>query len=427
MSDGRFRRERDRVVGEEVWTATARNGVELRVLPTDRFREACAVVTFGYGSTDLGFQTAPGRWHHSPEGVAHFLEHELFEDEDLHVFERFGSRGARVNAYTGFARTTYYFQCTSQFGANFDDLLRLCARVHLSDARVEKERGIIAQELRMYEDGPEYRGFFGLLGAMYREHPIRHPVGGTVESIARIDVAELDACFRAFYRAGNAGVAVAGPVDPAAVLAAVDAWELPTGGAPERHVPADLGPPITPHLEMTVSAARPRLLIGYKDASLLDDVEERAMRELSTRVLFDRLLGATSEIREDLQRHGVLDDSLSLSYLSERNFGVAVVACETDDPAATEAALRSVLETPVDFDAADLERIRRKHLGSFVRSLDSVQSMAFTLAEEALEHTAPFRALPRMTALDRTDVLARQRELFHQGLSATAVVREPKS
>lgn len=427
MSATRFTTVDDPVLGERVLCATARNGAPVRLLPTDRFREVSAVVTFGYGSTDLGYRRADGSLHRSPLGVAHFLEHELFEDEDLHVFERFGRRGARVNAMTGFARTTYYVQCSRDTDDNLADLLRLVARAHLSDARVTKERGIIAQELRMYEDGPEYRGFFALLAALWGEHPVRHPVGGTVESIGAIDVAELEACYRAFYRAGNCGIAIAGPIDPERVLDALDEWPLAHGEAPARHCPADLGPPPQRRVDLAMAVARPRLLLGWKEGTLLTDVEARAMRELETRVLLDRLLGPASELRETLAARGVIDDSLSISYLSEPTFGVGVVACETDDPAATEAALRGLLETPIAVDDEQIERVRRKQLGGYVRSLDAVQSMAFGLAEEALEGVPPFRAIPRMAAVTRQRVEARQRELFVPASSATVVVRSATS
>lgn len=421
-SPSRFQKLVDPVLGEVVHCATAANGAPVRLLPTDRFREISAVVSFGYGSTDLWFRRDDGALHESPEGVAHFLEHELFEDEELHVFERFGRRGARVNAMTGFARTTYYFQCSHALEANLDDLLRLVSRAHLSAERVTKERGIIAQELRMYEDGPEYRGFFALLGRLFPTHPVRHPVGGTVESIGAIDVAELDACYRAFYRAGNCGFAAAGPLDPERVLAQLDAWPLAPGVAPTRHVPPDRGCEPGARLALAMDVARPRLLLGWKDATLLVDPEERALRELASRVLLDRLLGPTSELREALAARGLVDDSLSISHLSEPGFSACIVACETDDPDATEAALRALLEGEAPFDDAQLERVRRKQLGGYVRSLDAVQTMAFTLAEEALEAMPPFRAIPRMAGLTRAMVAARQRELFRRDASASVVV-----
>lgn len=422
MSD-RFTVVRDPVLGEEVHLARARNGVPVRVLTSDRFREVCAVVSFGYGSTDLAFRLSDGRVHRSPEGVAHFLEHELFEDEELHVFERFARRGARVNAMTGFARTTYHVQCSHAIDENLDDLLRLVSRVHLSAARVEKERGIIAQEVRMYEDGPEYRGFFALLGELYPGHPVRHPVGGTVESIGRIDVAELDTCFRSFYRAGNCGIAVAGPVEPAAVLERIDAFALTEGDPPPRERPEAEGAVAGARRELAMDVKRPRLLLGYRVPAPIVDVEHRAHAELCTRVVLDRVLGATSELRESMQVRGVLDDSLSTTVMDEATFGVAVIACETDDPDATASALRDALERPLAWREDDLDRIRRKQLGGYVRSLDAVQAMAFQLAEEALEGVAPFRAVARMQAVTLDDVRARQRELFDASRSAVAIVR----
>ncbi len=417
----RFEIVRDPVLGEEVWLARTSHGLPLRLVPTDRFREIVAVATFGYGSTDLGF-VLDGKRHVSPEGVAHYLEHKLFEDEDLHVFERFGRRGARVNAMTGFTRTTYYFQAVSELEANLSDLLRLCTRAHLTDENVEKERGIIAQELRMYEDSPEYRGFFAALGGLYSEHPVRHPVGGTVASIARIDVAELLACHRAFYRTGNAALAVAGPIDPEAVLDLAEACGLAEGKEPERLFPADLGPADGEVRRMKMEVSRPRLLLVLKDRSLIDDPEQRARRELATRLLLDRLFGSSSEIREDLHARGLVDDSLSASYLGERTFGFAVVACETEQPDAVAEELKALLLRDVEVDADHIERVRRRFLGQFVRSFDSLQAMAFGHAEEQIEGVVPFGALQRMQTIDAEDVVARRRELCRDDAIAVAIV-----
>jgi predicted Zn-dependent peptidase len=422
MTKDRFVRHADPILGEEVLVARAASGMPVRVVPTARFRDVCAVVSVGYGSTDLGFAVDGGSVHRSPEGVAHFLEHKLFEDQDLHVFERFGKRGARVNAMTGFGRTTYYFQAGTAFEANLEDLLRLVSRAHLTPENVDKERGIIAQELRMYEDSPVYRGFFGLLGALYAEHPVRHPVGGTVESIADIDVEELLACFGAFYRSGNMALAVAGPVEPDRVLELADAAAIPAGAAPERFCPDDLGIPMERRVSVSMEVARPRFLLGYKDRQLVADPEVRLRRDLATRVCMDLILGAGSDAREEAQRSGAFDDSMTGSYLGEARFGTAALVCETEDAPRVEAVLRELLERPLDVREADLERIRRRQLGSLVRSFDSVQSLAFGQAEEALLGIAPFGQLARMQALSIDDVEARRAELFDAESSATCQV-----
>jgi predicted Zn-dependent peptidase len=419
---GSFEVVRDPVLGEEVWLATTSRGLRLRLVPTGRFQDACGVVTVGYGSTDLGFVRADGSPHRSPEGVAHYLEHKLFEAEDLHVFERFGRRGARVNAMTGFTRTSYHFQASSRVGENLDDLLFLVSRAHLTEENVEKERGIIAQELRMYEDSADYRGFFDLLGCLYGEHPVRHPVGGTVASIAGIDVAELQACFDAFYRTGNATLAVAGPIDPDAVLEAAERCAMPAGQAPARIGAEDLGPARSGPARTRMEVARPRLLIGYKERSLLDEPEARLRRDLTTRILLDRLFGGSSAIRERLHADGLVDDTLSASYLGDRSFGVAVIGCESERPEQVAAVLRGLLERPLEIDEDFIERVRRKMLGGYVRSFDSVQSMAFAHAEEALLGVAPFRQLERFGAVSAADVRARQAELCQAGSCAVALL-----
>ena len=410
----------DELMDEEVWEASTPRGLRVRVVPTQRFTEAAAMITFRYGSTDLGFRS-DGSEHSSPEGVAHYLEHKLFEDEELQAFQRFASRGAKVNAMTGFTRTSYHFTATQQVRENLQDLLALVSSAHLTDENVEKERGIIEQEIRMYEDSVDYRLFFDFLGCLYREHPVRHPVGGTVESISGIDPAELQACFDAFYRTGNAALAVAGPIDPHEILELASACELPEGGAPDSLWPQDLGPVERNRIELALQIPRRKLFLGFKDRALLDDPEERLVRQLTTEVMLDRMFSASSEIREGMRQRGVVDDSLASTYMSDFNFGFTLVDCETDDPEATIAALREVLFTPLQIDEEYMERVRRKLLGKYVRSLGLVRNLAFGQAVEALEDVAPFGAVQRLESLTAEKVLARQQEHCQEEAFAVAV------
>lgn len=425
MAD-RFEIHQDPVLGEQVLLARTSSGLPLRVVPTDRFTEVAAVVTFGYGSTDLGFKNN-GEEHRSPEGVAHYLEHKLFEDEELQAFDRFAKRGARVNAMTGFGQTTYYFTATDQVKANLQDLLHLVSNAHITPENVEKERGIIAQEIRMYEDSPDYRGFFDFLGCLYGEHPVRHPVGGTIESIAAIDDQELLSCFDAFYRTGNAGMAVAGPVDPDEILELAEACTLREGAPPQRLSPRDLGPVTTPRFRRSFDVARSRVLLGYKDRDLLDSNDERLRRNLLSRILLDSLFGGSSDLREELRSQGLVDDTLSASYMSEADFGVTAVGCECEDPDTVIERLRDVMydaaSSPIT--AEHLERVGRKVLGSYVRSFASVKGMAFSHAKEALHDSRPFQSLERMQAISIDDLLGRRSEHFVEDAFAATVVERP--
>ncbi|MBK8098276.1 MAG: insulinase family protein [Planctomycetes bacterium] len=417
-----WERVTDPVVDETVWCARTSRGLRVRVAPRPRFRETAAVITFGYGSTDLWFTDDRGELT-TPAGTAHYLEHKLFEDEALDTFGRFAARGARVNAQTGFTRTSYHFTASTQFRDNLTDLLYLVGTPHITDANVAKERGIIAQEVRMYEDSPDYCTMFDLLGCLYGEHPVRYTVGGTVASIDAITAELLLRCWRAFYRTGNAALAVAGPVDPDDVLALAEACPLPAGAAPHRGVVADFGPVARTRSERAMSVARPKLLLGIKDATPAPTWEERSRRQLATRALQDRLFAASSEVRERLHVRGVVDDSLGAGYHGEKTFAFATIGCETRDPARVEAELRAAWQAPPPVDDEHLERIRRRHLGAFVRGCESMRALAFGQAGEALDDVPPFASQRLVAALTLADVQQRREQLRRDDAIAVAITR----
>lgn len=415
-----FQIVRDPLLGEAVHLATTQNGLRLRVSPKPQFREIAAAITFAYGSTDLAFASGDGICT-SPPGTAHYLEHKLFEDEELHTFERFAARGARVNASTGFTRTTYHFTSTSNLRDNLTDLLHLVSRAHITPANVDKERGIIAQEVRMYEDSVDFGSMFDLLGCLYGEHPVRYTLGGTTESIQAITAELLLQCHRAFYRCGNAALAVAGPVDPEEVFDLAAACALPAGNAPERCTKADHGPVATARRERPRQVSRPHLLLGCKDPRPAGDWRQRLHRQLSTRVLLDRLLSPSSELREALRQRGDVDDTLGSGYYGEQTFAFATVGCETEQPDRAEAALRELLLRPFPLDAEHLERVRRRQLGGYVRGFESTRALAFGGAAEALEDVPPFEALPALQALQLEHLRERQHELLQEERFAVAL------
>ncbi len=413
----------DPIVGEDVVLATTSSGLRVRVLPRPHLRETAAVITFGYGSIDLAWHDGE-RTVATPAGTAHYLEHKLFEDEELAVFQRFAARGASVNAQTGFTRTTYHFHATDHLHDNLRDLLRLVARPHITPENVQKERGIIAQEVRMYEDAPGQCTAFLLLGALFPDHPVRHTIGGTVASIEQITAPMLLQCWAAYYRTGNAALAVAGPVDVDAVLALAEACPLPAGPPPQRAAVAEFGPAPVPRVERGMAVARSKVLLGLKERRLATGWRERAERSAATGVVLDRLFAASSELREAMHRRGEVDDSLAASYLGERTFGAAFVGCDSDQPAAAEAALRRALFAEVAFDEDQLERLRRRQLGGYVRGCESVRALALGHAYEALDAVPPFAAIEVLRQLTVADVQRRRDELIRAANLCAALVRK---
>ena len=208
---------RDPQLDERAVTATLSNGLPVCVVPKPGFAKKCAYFVTNYGSIDTKF-TWMGREYDTPAGVAHYLEHKMFEMPDRDVMQEFSALGANPNAFTSYAMTAYYFTCTEQFEACLELLLTFVSTPYFTAESVERERGIIGQEIRMYEDSADSRVYEDLFAAMYRHHPVRVPIAGTVESIQAITPEILQSCYDAFYHPANMMLCVVGDVDPEQVI-----------------------------------------------------------------------------------------------------------------------------------------------------------------------------------------------------------------
>ena len=204
-------------MGEEYLRLEHESGLVILFYPMKGFRTAYAIFGTKYGSVDSEFKTPEDEdFVKVPDGVAHYLEHKLFESEEGSVDRLFAGAGAEANAFTSFDKTCYLFSCTDRFEESFRYLLRFVQDPYFTSETVEKERGIIEQEIRMYEDNPDWRVMQNLLTALYAENPVRQDIAGTVESISKITPELLYRCYRTFYNLSNMVVAVAGSFDPAA-------------------------------------------------------------------------------------------------------------------------------------------------------------------------------------------------------------------
>jgi predicted Zn-dependent peptidase len=351
------------------------------VIPKKGFTKKIGIFAARYGSIDLSF-TLDGQSLVTPPGIAHFLEHQLFKKaggED--VLMEFGKYGASSNAFTDYCSTAYYFTASGHFEKNLDLLLTFVTQPYFEAENVAKEKLIIEQELRMYEDSPDHRLYKNLMGILYTLHPVRLDIGGEVSDIQGIDRDLLESCYRKFYNPANMALIVAGDLDPAKVFSQAEAlfgasefkalgpigrvWPSEPPGVKERVVRA----------EMAVS--RPRLLIGFKD---LESGNDGALeRELRTSVILDLLFGRSSAFYTRAYENGLIDDSFSFSYNSEDAFGFSLIGGETDQPEElAEQVLRELHNAKKSkLQAADVERSKRKRLGKFIRSFDTPDGAAF--------------------------------------------------
>lgn len=420
-------RTRDSRLREEVVSARLASGLRAHVLPRRGVSRKAAVFSTRYGSIDLVFSPEPSRPPSAtPPGIAHFLEHQLFKKQDMDVLMEFGRFGASSNAFTDYTSTTYYFAGTERFEECLDLLIRLVFAPHFTGEGVAKEKLIIEQELRMYDDQPDYRAYKNLMASLYREHPVRMDIGGTVQTIQEIDRDLLDRCWRRFYHPANMWFVASGDLDPAKVIAQVDralpASRFGAGGEIDRRYPVEPPGPGKELVRDSAVVSRPKVLVGFKDLSIRPG--DLLDRDLGMSVLLDLLFGSTSAFHSKWFAKGLIDDSFGASYQAEEEFGVTLIGGETDEPERLAGEIRRELARARRgrFAKRDVERARRKRLGRYVRSFDNPEGAAFMVLGAVSHGLSPFDIPKALSRLSPSSVAGRLKSSLPDDAAVVSIV-----
>ncbi|MCG0274733.1 MAG: insulinase family protein [Thermosediminibacteraceae bacterium] len=370
-------------IGENLFYQKFDNGLKAFVLPKKNFNKVYAIYSTKYGSIDSEFVVpATGERLKVPEGIAHFLEHKMFEMPYGNVFDKFAELGTSSNAYTNYTSTTYLFSATSAFEENLKLLLEFVETPYFTKESVEKEKGIITQELRMYEDDPEWQVMLNLLRALYHKHPVREDIGGTVDSIQKIDVDTLYKCYNTFYHPSNMVIFVTGAVEPDQVFEIIMEHEekknLPPQDEIIRIYPEEPNTVNMPHIDVKLSVSRPLFLLGFKDADVGYDGTELLKKEITLNLLLEVIFGKSSPVYEKLYEEGLIDDRFGFSYEGQRDYGFCTIGGETKDPGKLKDELvNSLNEVKVKgLNEEDFERVKKKFLGDFIQGFDSLEFIA---------------------------------------------------
>lgn len=373
----------DAFLGERLYSHKYNNGLTAFVLPKKNFNKVFAMYSTRYGSIDSEF-IVPGTGEHLkvPEGIAHFLEHKMFEMEYGNVFDKFAELGASSNAFTNYTNTTYLFSATSFFEQNLNLLMEFVETPYFTSESVEKEKGIITQELRMYEDDPEWQVLLNLLRCLYHNHPVRIDIGGTVDSIQKIDVDILYKCYNTFYHPSNMILFVTGCIEPDKVFSLVEKQEAKKhmGVQPpiKRIYPEEPGFINTPASAIRLDVSEPMFLMGFKDTDVGYDGYELLKKELSIGILMEVLFGKSSEMYERLYEKGLIDDRFSFSYEGQKNYGFCTIGGETREPERLHEEILDSISKNRDkgISEEDFKRVKKKFFGDFIQGFNSVEFIA---------------------------------------------------
>jgi len=368
-------------VGETLYKAKLNCGLSVAVLPRPGFSKKLCYLVADCGAIHTKF-TMDGKDFDAPAGIAHYLEHKLFDMPDRDVTEEFARLGAVPNAFTGYDMTAYYFSCAEHFGENLALLLEFVTTPYFTEQSVAKEQGIIGQEIDMNRDNPDSRLFELLMAAMYKVHPIHTPILGTKDTIAQITPQVLTDFHRAYYRPDNLFLCVVGDVDPEAVCAMAEE-KLKDIACPQVVAVKDWDEPVSTEVKFATASmdvALPMFHLGFKSPRLPngpEGVKQEIIGDLAAEALF----GESSRLYLKLYDEGLIDSSFGGGFETVEGMAMLLASGDSENPEAVRDAILQEAEhiAQTGIDDADFLRMKRSALGRRIRSLDSFESTCFRL------------------------------------------------
>ncbi|MBY0144450.1 EF-P 5-aminopentanol modification-associated protein YfmH [Neobacillus niacini] len=407
---------------EELYHEKLSNGLNVYILPKKGFNKTFATFTTKYGSIDNNFVPfGKEDYVKVPDGIAHFLEHKLFEKEDGDVFQQFSRQGASANAFTSFTRTAYLFSSTSDVEKNLETLVDFVQDPYFSEKTVEKEKGIIGQEITMYDDNPDWRLYFGLIQNLYQNHPVKIDIAGTIESISHITKDLLYECYNTFYHPSNMLLFIVGPVDPAKFMDQVrdnqekkDYKEMPEIQRKFEDEPIQTAEQ-KQVLEMNVQTSK--CLIGMKALHVDQSGAELLKNELTMNVLLDLLFGKSSKNYNQLYNEGLIDETFSYDYTQEQGFGFAMVGGDTENPDKLADQLKNMLfdaKKGTTFTEEQLDRAKKKKIGGFLRAVNSPEYIANQFTRYAFNDMNLFDVVPTLEKITMEDLKSMASEVISE-------------
>lgn len=369
-------------VKETIYSEQLDNGLQVYVLPKPGFQKTYATFATRYGSLDNEFALGDAPFTRVADGIAHFLEHKMFEEPTGDIFATFASQGASANAFTSFDRTVYLFTATEQVTANIVTLLDFVQNPYFTDENVEKEKGIIEQEINMYRDNPDWRVYMSLIAAMYQNHPVRIDIAGTVASIKQIDKETLYLCYETFYHPSNMMLFIVGGVDPEEILSLVrsnqSAKPFRSQGEIKRKPVDEPSQVKENHVHNKLPVSLPKCLLGFKEANIRPSAILPLRQEVATKMMLEALLGPSSALYQQLYDEGLISDGFGQEFNVGVGYAFSVIGGETRSPEELVQRLRQEIGKAASsgIDPGVFERTRRKRIGSYLRMLNSPEAIA---------------------------------------------------
>ncbi len=412
-------------IGESYVKCEHESGLNIYILEKPLYNSAYAIFGTKYGSIDNCF-SVNGEKVEVPEGIAHFLEHKLFESEDGDAFSRYAETGAYANAFTSFDRTCYLFSCSSRFYDNLEILLDFVQSPYFTAATVQKEQGIIGQEIRMYDDSPGWRVMFNMLLAMYKNHPVRIDIAGTTDSIAEITDELLYKCYNTFYNPQNMFLCIAGNVNTDKILKMVENSIKPKEKIDLcRIMPEETDGVLQPKVQQALEVATPIFCFGYKEnAASVPTVKER----ICTAVLLEMIACDSSPLYKKLTEEGLINDEFSFEYFNGPGYTSVIFEGESRDPQRVADEIKAEIDRLKEdgLNKKLFGAVRSGLYGNAIRGFNSVETIAMGLVDCAMNDCDLFDDIKYLKAITVDDVYKRLARLDNDKTVLSVIVPKEK-
>lgn len=417
-------------VKEKLYTEKLENGLTVMILPKKGVQKKYIIWGTHYGSNDSTF-VVPGEEEITevPKGVAHFLEHKLFEQENgANSLDVLTALGVDANAYTTNDHTAYLFECTDNFYPALDEFMNYVQSPYFTEENVEKEKGIIGQEIMMYDDYPSWKVYLNALEALYQNHPVKLDITGTIETISKIDPDILYKCYNTFYNPSNIAMVVAGDFEPEQLLEEIKKRLISKkiNGEIKRIYPDEPETIVKPKVDKKMEVSQPLYTIGIKDRPMKGLSEEEMVRKhISVEILMNMLFGDSSELYKKLYQEGNLFVAPSLDYEFSKDYAHILIAGGSNDPEKLYEEFKNEIKKVKEhgLNKEEFEITQKMLYGQYVKEYNDVTDIARMFLSDYFKGINSFSYLEQINTITVEYLEQVLKDVFQEEKMILSVVR----
>lgn len=413
-------------IKEKAYIEKLENGMNVIIIPKNTTKKKYVIWGVNFGSIDNHFKV-DGEEIYIPDGVAHFLEHKMFEQENgKNSLDTLMALGIDANAYTTSDHTAYLFECTDHFYEGLDELMNYVQNPYFTNENVEKEKGIIAQEIRMYDDDPGWQLYMGILDCLYKNNPIKVDIAGTVESISKITPEVLYKCYNTFYALDNMTLVICGDFEPEKLLEEVKKrlTKNKTYEKIERIYPEKEKTINKKYVEKNMNVSMPIFAIGIKDVSKMDS--EIVKKHIAIEILLNMIIGKSSDLYKKMYNQGLLLEEPSIDYEFSEEYAHIVISGQSNDSEEIYKMFKEEIENYKNngLNIDHFERIKKKIYGDYVVEYNSVSEIARMFLTDSMKKISSFDYIEQYKVITKEYVEQVLKEIFNDEYMALAIVKE---